>query len=63
MQNIFQLLQVLKQLELLAQHKFDDEDITADIEFLNESLQTSIQDLRYVSFNLNLVQYIWDDLM
>nr|CAG4638370.1 EOG090X044C [Cyclestheria hislopi] len=36
---------VLKQLSILQQHKFDDEDITADIEFLNEKLQASIQDL------------------
>lgn len=40
------MIQVLKQLEILAQRKFEDEDITADIEFLNEKLQTSIQDLR-----------------
>lgn len=45
--NCIQMVQckVLKQLEILAQHKFDDEDITADIEFLNDRLQTSIQDL------------------
>jgi len=36
---------VLKQLSILQQHKFDDEDIMADIEFLNEKLQISIQDL------------------
>jgi len=36
---------VLKQLSILQQHKFDDEDITADIDFLNEKLQISIQDL------------------
>lgn len=36
---------VLKQLSILQQHKFDDEDIAADIEFLNEKLQASIQDL------------------
>jgi len=34
---------VLKQLSILQQHKFDDEDITADIDFLNEKLQISIQ--------------------
>lgn len=39
------LCKVLKQLEILAQRKFEDEDITADIEFLNEKLQTSIQDV------------------
>jgi len=36
---------VLKQLELLEQRKFDDEDITEDIEFLNEKLNASVQDL------------------
>jgi len=36
---------VLKQLSILEQHKFDDEDIAADIEFLTNKLQVSIQDL------------------
>lgn len=36
---------VLKQLAIMQQHKFDDEDIMADIEFLTEKLQASIQDL------------------
>lgn len=36
---------VLKQLSILEQRKFDDEDIVADIEFLNERLQASVQDL------------------
>ena len=36
---------VLKQLSILEQHKFDDEDIMADIEFLTDKLQVSIQDL------------------
>ncbi|XP_069705697.1 V-type proton ATPase subunit H isoform X2 [Periplaneta americana] len=36
---------VLKQLSILEQRKFDDEDICADIEFLNEKLQASVQDL------------------
>lgn len=36
---------VLKQLSILEQRKFDDEDIVADIEFLNEKLQASVQDL------------------
>ena len=50
-ENSIQMVQckVLKQLEILAQRKFEDEDITADIEFLNERLQTSIQDLRFSS--------------
>ena len=38
---------VLKQLQLLEGRKFDDPDITDDIEYLNETLQTSVQDLRY----------------
>ncbi|XP_044595024.1 V-type proton ATPase subunit H isoform X1 [Cotesia glomerata] len=36
---------VLKQLSILSQRKFDDEDITEDIEFLNDKLQASVQDL------------------
>nr|CAG4643861.1 EOG090X044C [Lepidurus arcticus] len=36
---------VLKQLSILQQHKFDDEDIVVDMEFLNEKLNASIQDL------------------
>ncbi|XP_043500618.1 V-type proton ATPase subunit H isoform X2 [Polistes fuscatus] len=36
---------VLKQLSILSQRKFDDEDITDDIEFLNDKLQASVQDL------------------
>ena len=37
---------VLKQLQLLEGRKFDDPDIEEDIEFLNEALQASVQDLR-----------------
>ncbi|KAJ9601335.1 hypothetical protein L9F63_000473 [Diploptera punctata] len=36
---------VLKQLNILEQRKFDDEDIVADVEFLDEKLQASVQDL------------------
>ncbi|XP_046991432.1 V-type proton ATPase subunit H isoform X1 [Schistocerca americana] len=36
---------VLKQLSILEQRKLDDEDIVSDIEFLNEKLQASVQDL------------------
>lgn len=36
---------VLKQLQLLDGRKFEDPDITEDIEFLNETLQSSVQDL------------------
>lgn len=39
---------VLKQLSILEQRKFDDEDIVEDIQFLNERLQASVQDLRYI---------------
>lgn len=37
---------VLKQLQHLEGRKFDDPDITDDIEFLNEKLHESVQDLR-----------------
>ncbi|KAJ8972363.1 hypothetical protein NQ317_018476 [Molorchus minor] len=36
---------VLKQLAILEQRKFDDEDVTEDVEFLTEKLQSSVQDL------------------
>lgn len=36
---------VLKQLSILEQRRFDDEDITADVEFLAEKLHNSVQDL------------------
>ncbi|CAH1772858.1 unnamed protein product [Owenia fusiformis] len=36
---------VLKQLQLLDGRRFDDDDITDDIEFLTEQLQASVQDL------------------
>ncbi|KFM65821.1 V-type proton ATPase subunit H, partial [Stegodyphus mimosarum] len=36
---------VLKQLDILQSRRFDDPDIVEDLEFLNEKLQTSIQDL------------------
>ncbi|CAH1984276.1 unnamed protein product [Acanthoscelides obtectus] len=36
---------VLKQLQILEQRKFDDEDVSSDIEFLTERLQSSVQDL------------------
>ncbi|XP_045478118.1 V-type proton ATPase subunit H isoform X2 [Harmonia axyridis] len=36
---------VLKQLAILEQRKFEDEDVTADVEFLTERLQSSVQDL------------------
>lgn len=56
---------VLKQLMILQQKRSDDEDIMNDVDFLNERLQTSVQDLssfdqyatevksgRYVHFNM-----------
>lgn len=36
---------VLKQLSILEQKRSDDEDIMHDVEFLNERLQASVQDL------------------
>lgn len=36
---------MLKQLNILEQRKFDDEDVAADIEFLSEKLHASVQDL------------------
>lgn len=36
---------VLKQLSILEQRRFDDEDITGDVEFLSDKLQSSVQDL------------------
>jgi len=36
---------VLKQLSILEQRRFDDEDISADVEYLTEKLQNSVQDL------------------
>ena len=39
----------LKQLEFIEQKKFDDEDIQADIDFLKEKMEASLQDLRYIS--------------
>ncbi|XP_076271913.1 V-type proton ATPase subunit VhaSFD isoform X2 [Rhynchophorus ferrugineus] len=36
---------VLKQLQILEQRKFDDEDIVADVDFLSEKLHSSVQDL------------------
>ena len=37
---------VMKQLEFIEQRKFEDEDIQADIEFLKEKMDASLQDLR-----------------
>lgn len=36
---------VLKQLTILEQRKYDDEDIAGDVEFLIQKLQSSVQDL------------------
>ena len=35
----------MKQLELLEQRKFEDEDIQEDIEYLMEKMEASVQDL------------------
>jgi V-type H+-transporting ATPase subunit H len=37
---------VLKQLQLLEGRKIDDPELVDDIQFLNEKLQASVQDLR-----------------
>ena len=39
---------VLKQLQLLEGRKIEDQDLVDDIQFLNETLQSSVQDLRWV---------------
>ena len=36
---------VLKQLSILEQKRSDDEDIMNDVDFLNDRLQASVQDL------------------
>lgn len=36
---------VLKQLTILEQRKYDDEDIAGDVDFLIQKLQSSVQDL------------------
>lgn len=38
---------VLKQLQLLEGRKIEDPDLVDDIQFLNETLQASVQDLRW----------------
>lgn len=38
-------VKVLKQLNILEQRKFDDEDIVEDVQFLKEKLEASVQDL------------------
>jgi len=37
---------LIKQLEILTDKKFEDEDVVDDIKFLSEFLETSVQDLR-----------------
>ena len=53
-QNAVSMVQckLLKQLEILNDKKFDDEDVVEDIKFLTEFLETSVQDLRYVTVYL-----------
>nr|CAG4635385.1 EOG090X044C [Artemia franciscana] len=45
--NCIQMVQckILKHLDLFQQSRFDDEELVADIEFLSEKLQASVQDL------------------
>jgi len=47
---------VLKQLQLLEGRKIDDQDIVDDVNFLNETLQASVQDLRFATVALRLIQ-------
>jgi V-type H+-transporting ATPase subunit H len=48
--NALQMVQckVLKTLELMGARKYDDTDLTEDIEFVAEKLHTNVQDLRFV---------------
>ena len=50
--NALQMVQckVLKTLELMSARKYDDPDLTEDIEFVSEKLHTNVQDLRCESF-------------
>lgn len=55
---------MLKQLAILEQRKFDDEDVTGDVEYLTEKLQSSVQDLssfdEYATEVLKIcVHFIW----
>jgi len=43
---------VLKQLQLLEGRKIDDQDLVDDVNFLNETLQASVQDLRSLHMDL-----------
>ena len=47
---------VLKQLQLLEGRKIDDQDIVDDVNFLDETLQASVQDLRFLPNCLILFQ-------
>ena len=50
----------IKQLELIEQKKFEDEDIQSDIEYLKEKMEASLQDLRYLQSSRNLkIWKIW----
>ncbi|KAF6033136.1 VhaSFD [Bugula neritina] len=46
-QNALSMVQckLIKQLEILTDKKFEDEDVVDDIKFLSEFLETSVQDL------------------
>ena len=50
----------IKQLELIEQKKFEDEDIQSDIEYLKEKMEASLQDLRYLQYSRDLkIWKIW----
>lgn len=47
--NALQMVQckVLKQLDLIHTHKYDDEDFVTDIQFISATLQENVADLRW----------------
>jgi len=49
---------VLKQLELLEARKYDDPDIMDDLAFLQEKLQASVQDLRWVAYPVKSFYFV-----
>jgi hypothetical protein len=53
---------VLKQLELLEQRKFEDEDIQQDIEYLVEKLEASVQVETFCSYFFKLLLYVHLDI-
>lgn len=49
---------VLKTISLLQARKFDDQDILEDMTYLDEKLQASVQDLRFVAPPLHLDYFV-----